>query len=123
MRAALAALGLVAVLAGAVPAADLTYAPATVDRYFRLEWQVTRSAKGPAIEKYVHNQARQTAERMQLRIERLDAAGSVVGASSVWVVGTIPRDDRAYFRAAVPDAPSYRVVVVAFDWSCGTGGM
>ena len=123
MRAALAALGLVAVLAGAVPAADLMYAPATVDRDFRLEWQVTRGAKGPAIEGYVHNQARQTAERMQLRIERLDAAGSVVGASSVWVVGTIPRDDRAYFRAAVPDSASYRVAVVAFDWSCGIGGM
>jgi hypothetical protein len=123
MRAGLAALGLVAVLAGAVPAADLAYAPATVERYFRLEWQVTRGAKGPAIEGYVHNQARQTAERMQLRIERLDAAGTVIGTSSAWVIGTIPRDDRAYFRAAVPDAVSYRVAVVSFDWSCGTGGM
>jgi hypothetical protein len=123
MRAALALLALVAVLAGAVPAGAQAYAPQTVDRYFRVEWQVKRAGKGLAIEGYVHNQARQTAERMQLRIERLDAAGTVVGSSSAWVIGTIPRDDRAYFRAAVPDAASYRVAVVSFDWSCSTGGM
>jgi hypothetical protein len=123
MRRGLAALGLVAVLASAAPAAELTYASATVDRSFRLEWQVTRDKKGPSVEGYVHNQGRQTAERMQLRIERLDAAGTVVGASTVWVSGTIPRDDRAYFRAAVPDAAGYRVTVISFDWACGTGSM
>jgi hypothetical protein len=50
MRAALALLVLVAGLAGAVPAAAQAYASQTVDRYFRLEWQVTRGAPGPAID-------------------------------------------------------------------------
>ena len=39
-----------------------------------------------------------TADRMRLQIERLDTAGAVVGSSTVWVLGGVPVDGRAYFR-------------------------
>jgi len=51
---------------------------------------------------------------MRLQIERLDASGNVVGSSTV--------DGRASFSASVPDATSYRLQVLSFDWTCGGGG-
>lgn len=116
------ALTLAALLAGAAPAGAQIYAPQTLERYFRLEWQVTRERKGPAIWGYVYNNGAQSAARMRLQIERLDASGAVVGSSTVWVLGDVPMGNRAYFRASVPEAASYRVQVLSFDWAGGGGG-
>ena len=63
---------------------------------------------------------------MRLQIERLDTSGKVVGSSTVWVLGSIAMDGRAYFGVSVPDATSYRVQVLSFDWARGGavgGGM
>jgi len=83
---------------------------------------VTRGRKAPGIEGYVYNQAMRTADRMRLQIERLDASAKVVGSSTVWVLGRVRVDGRAYFSASVPDAASYRVQVLSFDWTCDGGG-
>lgn len=108
----------IAVLLGSAGAASAQiFAPESLDRYFRLEWQATRDGKGPSIEGYVYNQGAQHAERMLLVIERLDGAGNVVGSSTVWVLGLVPMGNRAYFRASVPEAASYRVRVLSFDWT------
>ncbi len=122
MRRRIAALTVAAFLTGAAGVSAQVYAPQSLERYFRLEWQVTRSEKGPAIEGYVYNKAMRTAERMRLQIEHLDASGGVVGRSTMWVLGGVPMDGRAYFRASVPDATSYRVQVLTFDWTGGGGG-
>ena len=111
---------------GGAPAAAQIYAPQTLERYFRLEWEVTRGRKGPAIEGYVYNNGPRSVEHMRLQIERLDTSGKVVGSSTVWVLGSIPMDGRAYFGVSVPDATSYRVQVLSFDWTRGGavgGGM
>ncbi len=121
MRRRVAALTVVAFLAGATGALAQPYAPQSLERYFRLEWQVTHGRKGPAIEGYVYNQAMRGAERIRLQIERLDDAGKVVGSSTVWVLGGVQMDSRAYFRASVPDAARYRVQVLSFNWTCGGG--
>ena len=116
------ALTVAALLTGAVGVSAQIYAPESLARDFRLEWEVTRGRKGPKVEGYVYNQAMRTAEHMRLQIERLDASGKVVGSSTVWVFGTVRVDGRAYFSASVPDAASYRVQVLEFDWTCGGGG-
>ena len=122
MRREIAVLTATALLftSGAAAAAQI-YAPQTLERYFRLEWTVTRDRKGPAIEGYVYNMSRRLVERMRLQIERLDAAGTVVGSSAVWVLGTVPIESHAYFHASVPAAASYRVQVLTFDWAAGGG--
>lgn len=117
MRRGFLAVTIAVLLGGASAASAQTYAPESLDRYFRLEWQATRGAKGPAIEGYVYNQGAQNAERMLLVIERLDSGGNVAGRSTVWVLGMVPMGNRAYFRAAVPEAASYRVRVLSFDWT------
>jgi hypothetical protein len=122
MRRRITALTVAALLTGAVGVSAQTFAPESLEQDFRLEWQVARGRKGPGIEGYVYNKAMRTAERMRLQIDRLDASGKVVGSSTVWVFGTIREDGRAYFSASVPEAASYRVSVLSFDWKSGGGG-
>jgi hypothetical protein len=99
MRQAFAWLTVALSLAGAASAsAQMIYAPQSIERYFRVEWQVTHDRKGPAVEEYVYNTAYQTAP------------------------GDLSMNDRAYFNASVPEAASYRVQVLSFDWACQGGG-
>jgi hypothetical protein len=111
-----------ALFMGAVGVSAQVYVPQSLERDFRLEWQVTHDKKGPAVEGYVYNTALRNAERMRLQVERLDGDGKVVGSSSVWVLGLVPMNGRVYFRASVPEAARYHVDVLAFDWACGGGG-
>ena len=97
MRRRIAALTVTALLTGAAGISAQISAPQTLEHHFRLEWQVTRGRKGPAIDGYVYNNGMQTADRMILQIEGLDASGKVVGNSTVWVLGAVPKGGRAYF--------------------------
>jgi hypothetical protein len=97
------------------------YLPQTLDYYFRLEWAVAAGGRGPVLEGYVYNKSNTGVDRMILRIDELDAAGSVVGSKSTWVLGGVPPNNRAWFETRVPQATSYRVEIVSFDW-VGRGG-
>jgi hypothetical protein len=110
------------VLTGWVAASAQIWAPESLDRFFRLEWEVKQARKGPMIEGYIYNFSAQNAERLQLQIDRLDNTGGVVGTSTVWVLGEVPKNNRAYFGASVVAAASYRVQVLSFDWVCNGGG-
>lgn len=125
VRRAVAAMTLGLVFTGWVGASAQIYAPQSLERFFRLEWEVKQARKGPVIEGYVYNFGAQAAEHVLLQIDRLDSAGSVVGRSTVWVLGDVPKNNRAYFGAPVSEAASYRVQVLSFDWACngGSGGM
>jgi hypothetical protein len=125
MRRLVSAMTLSLVLTGWVVASAQMWAPQTLERFFRLEWEVKQARKGPMIEGYVYNLGAQNAEHLQLQIDRLDNSGGVVGTSTIWVLGEVPRNNRAYFGASVGEAASYRVQVLSFDWACngGSGGM
>jgi hypothetical protein len=125
LRVRRARLGVAAMLAAAVAGAVLgpgeslagpVWAQVTLDRYFRVDWEPPSDAPAPVIAGSVTNLGRGPAQRMQLAIERLDASGTVVGTSSVWVPGVIQASQRSYFTARVPAAAGYRVRIVAFDW-------
>lgn len=112
----------VVALIGSGRATAENYAQETLDRYFRIEYQVTPSATPPVISGYVYNMnPGLSAERVQLSIEGLDASGNVVGTSSTWVLGGVPAGNRGYFTAKVMPASSYRVQVLAFDWGSRGG--
>jgi hypothetical protein len=90
----------------------------TLDRYLRIEYDVSPAAARTMVSGYVYNQrAGYRAERMQLSIERLDAAGKVIGTSTTWVLGGVPPGSRAFFSARVEPATSYRVQVLSFEWT------
>jgi len=103
-------------------AAAANYAQESLDRYFRIEYQVEPSAARPVVSGYVYNMhPGLPADRMQLAIEALDASGNVVGTSSTWIFGGVPAGNRGYFSAPVVPAASYRVQVLFFDWGKGGG--
>jgi len=118
----IAALTVAAFFMGAAGGSAQIYAPQSLERDFRLEWQVTHGKKGLAVEGYIYNTAKRTAEHMSLQVERLDGNGQVVGSSSVGVIGRVPMNARAYFKSSVPEAVNYRVQVLSFDWTCDEGG-
>ena len=94
----------------------------SLDRYFRIEYQVEPSAAPPVVSGYVYNMhPGLPADRMQLAIEALDASGKVVGTSSTSILGGVPAGNRGYFSAPVVPAASYRVQVLFFDWGKGGG--
>ena len=65
------------------PPAASNYAQESLDRYFRIEYQVEPSVARPVVSGYVDNMhPGLPADRMQLAIEALDASGKVVGTSS-----------------------------------------
>jgi hypothetical protein len=98
------------------------YSPESLERFFRLEWDVRPGPTGPTLEGYVYNKTDMPAERMQVSIEQLDTAGSVLGQTTSWVLGTLPPGNRSYFQARVPAAASYRVTVLSFNWLSKIGG-
>jgi len=120
VRLALMLAAAVAIAAGSAAAAN--YAQETLDRYFRLEYDVAQSSTRPVVSGYVYNLNPGTpAERMRLSIEALDGSGNVVATSSTWVLGNVPPGNRAYFSAPVAPAASYRVQVQSFDWGSRGG--
>jgi hypothetical protein len=117
LRTRSAAVLLTSLLAGAsiavtapVPAAEV-YTKETLDQYFQLEW----SKSGHTVNGYVYNSSNRRASRMQLLVEGVDASGKVFATTTTWV-RDVPPNNRAYFDVSVPDAPSYRVSVLTFDW-------
>ena len=120
VRLALVLVAVVPVATGRAAAAN--YAQESLDRHFRIEYQVEPSAARPVVSGYVYNMhPGLPADRMQLAIEALDASGKVVGTSSTWIVGGVPAGNRGYFSATVVPAASYRVQVLFFDWGKGGG--
>ena len=90
----------------------------TLEPYLRIEYDIVPAAAHTTVSGYVYNQrAGYTAERMQLSIERLDAAGKVIGTSTTMVLGGVPPSSRAFFSAKVEPAASYRVQVLSFEWT------
>jgi len=116
LRSLAGALALVALVAPAARA-GVAWSQATLDQYFRVQWDATPADGGVAVSGTVTNVGSGPAHRMQVAVERLDTAGAVVGSTTAWVVGDIPAGQRGYFTARVPAAASYRVRVLAFDWA------
>lgn len=110
------ALALVALAAPAV-SAGAAWSQATLDQYFRVQWDTAPAAGGVAVSGSVTNVGNGPAHRMQVAVERLDAGGAVVGSTTAWVPGDISAGQRGYFTARVPAAAAYRVRILAFDWA------
>ena len=105
-------------LLASAAAATSTYAPASLDAYFVIDWKLVPGPRGQTIEGFVYNRANQPTDRMRLSIEALDASGQIVGRSTTWVLGGVPPNNRTWFSTAAPatGAASYRIEILSFDW-------
>jgi hypothetical protein len=116
-RAGVALLVTLSWLLPAVGSAGPIQAAATVEHYFRVQWEATPGPRGPEIAGFVENISDLPVDRMRLVVERLDAGGAVVGTSTTWVMGIVVPHHRSYFSTRVPAASTYRVRILTFDWS------
>jgi len=88
-----------------------TYTQESLDHHFRLEWSKTvRNVNG-----YVYNSSNRHAAYMRLLVEGVDGSGNVVNKTMTWLLD-VPPNNRAFFVVSVPDAPSYRVSILSFNW-------
>lgn len=102
--------------------ATQSYAIYGVDSYFQVEWQPDERRGKPMVSGYIRNQWGMGARNVRLRVEALDAAGSVTATYTGFITGDVPPGARIYFEVAVGEkAPSYRVSVLSFDPIQGHG--
>src|SRR2546429_9561270 len=77
MRRRIVAFTVAALLTGAAGVSAQIYAPQSVERYFRLEWEATRGRKGPAVEGFGYNTGPRNAGAHGLPLHGLDLSGQV----------------------------------------------
>ena len=69
-----------------------------------------------AVKGYVDNRSQLRVGDVHLRVETLDASGTVIGEAFGWVTGDVAAGGRGYFvvRVGVP-GPTYRVTIESYD--------
>ncbi len=106
---------MVATLSALAPAIAPVLAAAEVqessDGAFRLEW----ARDGRKVDGHVYNLTSRHAAKMSLLVEGVDGSGKVTAAARTWVAD-VPPNNRSYFQVAVPDAASYRITIVSYNW-------
>jgi len=88
------------------------------ERYFRVEFAAATSRSGrPVLQGHLYNRHGESAYRVRLLVEGLDAAGAVLTTSIGYVTGDVPAGGRSYFEIAAPvPAARWRVSVFAYEW-------
>ena len=107
---------LAALVLGTAPAWAQNFST-SVDRYFRLEWDVGRAKDGgPRITGHLHNDRLMWDVNVRVLVEALDTSGRTVSKTRDYV-NDVPPEGRSYFDATVPSGgATYRVSVESFDW-------
>lgn len=84
-----------------------------------IEWTVEQASSGRStITGYIDNRHVFAAKGIRLLVEALDSSGQRVGQTIGYVSHDIPPGGRAYFEIPAPAAAAtYRVALLAFDWS------
>jgi hypothetical protein len=99
-----------------------TYAPQSLDEWFRTSVEVIQGQQGPQVEGYIYNNYFAGAEQMLVGVEQLSPSGQAVACAMVWVSGSVQPRDRAYFVAPAPDASAkYRARILSFNWTSKGG--
>ena len=102
------------IAASLVPTAQT--ARAGDDSAFGFQFEQTTSPRGIGIEGHVHNALPWRITNVRLRVESIDADGTVIASASGWVLGDVAAGGRGYFYVPVSAlAPTYRASVQAFD--------
>jgi len=87
-----------------------------VPSQFRFELTQAESYRGRAVEGYIYNGLPWGITNVRLRVESVDASGTVSGETFGWVIGDVRAGGRGYFFVPVSSrAAAYRANVQSFD--------
>ena len=90
------------------------------EQIFRIEWQLTERDGRPLIFGRIYNISFYGVSRVQLLVDRFDAAGQTVAQQIAWLGFTLQPGENSYFDVAVPSSDGkYDVSVYAFDRKFG----
>ena len=114
----------VVVLVGCAPVAMTSpRAVVTETSDFRVEAEPVAGKRTPSVEGYIYNKRGLVARSVRLRVDSLDAAGTVVATAVRPLDREVGIDDRVYFEVpAAAAAPAYRVTVDYVFWRSGASG-
>jgi hypothetical protein len=89
-----------------------SYAPQSLDEWFRTSAEVIQGRRGPQMEGYIYNDYFAGAEQMLVGVEQLSSSGQSGACATVWVAGSIPPRNRAYFVTPAPDPGTHSLLPV-----------
>ena len=102
-------------IAGSVVAKAQT-PPADAQTPFRVELMQADGPRGLGVEGYVYNGLPWQISNVRLRVDSVDASGTVTASASGWVMGDVKTGGRGYFYVPVSSAAkTYRATVQSFD--------
>ena len=101
----------------AEPIQTLGLAASFSDDRFRVEWQTAQTKAGaPLIVGFVENSRSSGVSNVRLRVETLDAQGTVIGTATAFAPGYLGGRSRTSFQAPLQrTGPGYRVSVIGWD--------
>jgi len=83
---------------------------------FRFEIAQADGPRGLGVAGYVYNGLPWRIANVRVRVDGVDANGTVTASASGWVVGDVKAGDRGYFYVPVSSpATTYRAIVQSFD--------
>ena len=83
---------------------------------FQFELAQADGPRGLGVEGYVHNGLPWRITNVRLRVDSIDASGTVTASAWGWVQGDVKAGGRGYFYVALPSAANtYRATVQSFD--------
>jgi hypothetical protein len=116
MNRALVVLATMAMTIGTATATRAQTALASDENPFRFELEQSESPRGLAVEGYVYNVLPWRITNVRLRVDSIDASGTLVASAMGWVLGDVAAGGRGYFYVPVSaQAPTYRPRVQTFD--------
>ena len=117
MNRLLLAFGLIVVTLAAPPLVSTAQMASTDgDDAFRFQIAQTEGHRGLAVQGYVYNRLPWRITNVRLRVDSLDAGGTILASASGWVIGDVSAGGRGYFYVPVSTpAPTYRATVQTYD--------
>ena len=114
----LAGLALVTILLGSVasPRAQ-NFGMVDGASLLTLDWERGERRGRPAVHGYINNRWGLVATNLQVTVEGLDAAGTVISTIVDRLPGEIAPGSRSYFEVLVPATSNYRVLLSSYSWT------
>ena len=98
------------------PGVALVTPTADAQTPFRFELAQADGPRGLGVAGYVYNGLPWRITNVRLRVDGVDANGTVTASASGWVVGDVKAGERGYFYVPVSSpATTYRATVQSFD--------
>ena len=115
MKRMLAVLGMIAATIGTATVPGQT-AIVGEQPPFEFQLEQTEGYRGLAVQGYVYNPLQWRITNVRVRVDSLDANGTLLASASGWVQGDVSARGRAYFYVPIATpAPAYRATVQTFD--------